>query len=357
MVGLQPSRFFYFRGGRYADASLWFRRPSFSADSVRVYTTLSGVFKVTGCGLSTAFRVDRSSSDGAYTNLGNLEYYVGNYRAAAAAFEEATKLTPGKYLYWANLGDAYRWTPELASRAPEAYEKAARLAEGELALNPDNAAAHATLAICDAKLGRMAPARHHIQRARRSNRPTRHFSMRRSIAEVSERATRRSVDSQARESRLGRLRSNGSPSSRTSERSRVREASRPRRAGRDGHPQAIDLQTTEENMPKTIHLARSGGSDLRARFVLVLPALDRCPDQHLNVKSSVEVIKTGTTVTVIGQSRSRKGKSCLGHERQLLKASSKGQPRSRTPFTDLTCKGHFCARSRPGRRAPSFNTR
>jgi serine/threonine-protein kinase len=106
-----------------------------------------------------------SPSDGAYTNLGNLEYYVGNYRAAAAAFEEATRLTPGKYLYWANLADAYRWTPELASRAPGAYEKAAHLAEGELSLNPDNAGAHATLAICDAKLGRMDPARHHIQRA------------------------------------------------------------------------------------------------------------------------------------------------------------------------------------------------
>ena len=102
---------------------------------------------------------------------------MANYRGRG--FEEATKLTPGKYLYWANLGDAYRWTPELSGRAPAAYEKAAGLAEGELALNPDNAAAHATLAICDAKLGRMAPARHHIQRALESNRPKpRPFSMR-----------------------------------------------------------------------------------------------------------------------------------------------------------------------------------
>jgi eukaryotic-like serine/threonine-protein kinase len=177
-LALQPSYwavynqlgFFYFRGGRYADAIPMFReairrRP----DSVRVYNNLgAALFKVDRFAdarqaYQSSIRI--SPSDGAYTNLGNLEYYVGNYRAAAAAFEEATKLTPGKYLYWANLGDAYRWTPELASRAPEAYEKAARLAEGELALNPDNAAAHATLAICDAKLGRMAPARHHIQRA------------------------------------------------------------------------------------------------------------------------------------------------------------------------------------------------
>jgi serine/threonine protein kinase/tetratricopeptide (TPR) repeat protein len=177
-LALQPSYwavynqfgFFYFRGGRYADAIPMFReairrRP----DSVRVYNNLgAALFKIDRFAEARqAYQssIQISPSDGAYTNLGNLEYYVGNYRAAAAAFEDATKLTPGKYLYWANLADAYRWTPELASRAPGAYEKAAHLAQGELALNPDNAAAHATLAICDAKLGRMDPARQHIQRA------------------------------------------------------------------------------------------------------------------------------------------------------------------------------------------------
>jgi serine/threonine-protein kinase len=138
-------------------------------DSVRAYNNLGAAL----------FKADRfaeareayqgsiriNPSDGAYTNLGNLEYYVGNYRAAAAAFEEATKLTPGKYLYWANLGDAYRWTPALKSKAPAAYEKAVQLAERELSLNPNNAAAHATVAICDAKLGRKDPARLHIRRA------------------------------------------------------------------------------------------------------------------------------------------------------------------------------------------------
>jgi serine/threonine-protein kinase len=177
-LALQPSYwavynqfgFFYYRGGRYADAIPMFRqairrRP----DSVRVYNNLgAALFKVDRFAearqaYQSSIRI--SPSDGAYTNLGNLEYYVGNYRAAAAAFEEATKLTPGKYLYWANLADAYRWTPELASRAPGAYEEAARLAKGELSLNPDNAAAHATLAICDAKLGKGDSARHHIQRA------------------------------------------------------------------------------------------------------------------------------------------------------------------------------------------------
>ncbi|HZI66472.1 MAG TPA: protein kinase [Thermoanaerobaculia bacterium] len=162
--------FFYFRGGRYADAIPMFREAvRLRPDSVRVYNNLgAALFKVDRFpearqAYQSSIRI--SPSDGAYTNLGNLEYYVGNYRAAAAAFEEATKLTPGKYLYWANLGDAYRWTPELASRAPEAYEKASHLAVRELSLNPDNATAHATVAICDAKLGRADSAGRHIQRA------------------------------------------------------------------------------------------------------------------------------------------------------------------------------------------------
>ncbi len=162
--------FFYYRGGRYAEAIPMFRETvRLRPDSVRAYNNLgAALFKTDR--FSEARQAYQSSirinpSDGAYTNLGNLEYYVGNYRAAAAAFEEATKLTPGKYLYWANLADAYRWTPELKSRAPGAYEKAAHLAEGELSLNPNNATAHATLAICDAKLGKLDPARRHIQRA------------------------------------------------------------------------------------------------------------------------------------------------------------------------------------------------
>ncbi|MDQ5870926.1 MAG: tetratricopeptide repeat protein, partial [Acidobacteriota bacterium] len=162
--------FFYFRAGRYADAIPMFRQAvRLRPDSVRVYNNLgAALFKIDR--FAEARKAYQSSirispSDGAYTNLGNLEYYVGNYRSAATAFEEATKLTPGKYLYWANLADAYRWTPELKSRAPEAYEKAAHLAEEELSLNPNNAAAHATLAICNAKLGKTERARLHILRA------------------------------------------------------------------------------------------------------------------------------------------------------------------------------------------------
>ncbi len=161
---------FHYRVGRYPEAIAMFqealrRRP----DSTRVWNNLGAAY----------FKIDRYAdarkayasslriqpSDGAYTTLGTIEYFIGNYRAAAAAFEEAAKLTPGKYLYWANLADAYRWVPEGRPRAAAAYEKAIELARGEILLNPRNAAAHATIAVCLAKTGDAKTASDHIEKA------------------------------------------------------------------------------------------------------------------------------------------------------------------------------------------------
>jgi tetratricopeptide (TPR) repeat protein len=160
---------FYYRVGRYPEAIAMFqealrRRP----DSTRAWNNLGAAY----------FKIDRYAdarnayasslriqpSAGAYSTLGTIEYFLGNYRASAAAYEDATKLTPGKYLYWANLADAYRWVPEGRSRAAAAYGKAIELARGEILLNPRNAAAHATLAVCLAKTGDEG-AQTHIEKA------------------------------------------------------------------------------------------------------------------------------------------------------------------------------------------------
>jgi serine/threonine-protein kinase len=177
-LALQPSYWavynqfgsYYYRLGRYPQAIPMFREATrLRPDSVRAYNNLgAALFKTDR--FADARHAYQSSirikpNDGAYTNLGNLEYYVGDYRAAAGAFEEATKLTPGKYLYWANLGDAYRWTPDLKARAPAAYEKAIELAGRELSLNPKSAAAHATLATSYAKIGKVGPAWGHMEKA------------------------------------------------------------------------------------------------------------------------------------------------------------------------------------------------
>ena len=73
--------------------------------------------------------------------------------ARSKAFETAAKMTPGKALYWSNLGDAYRWTPDLRSKSAAAHDKAIALARETLALDPRDANAHLTIAVCLAKRG------------------------------------------------------------------------------------------------------------------------------------------------------------------------------------------------------------
>jgi tetratricopeptide (TPR) repeat protein len=161
---------FFYRLGRYPEAIVMFeqavrRRP----ESSRAYNNLGAAYFKSDRFADARKAFERSiqiePNAGAYSGLGNVEYFVGNYRSAAAAFEQAAKLVPGNYVNWANLADAYRWTPELKGRAASTYENAARLAQSELKLNPKSAYVHATLATCYAKTGKMAAAHDHLDRA------------------------------------------------------------------------------------------------------------------------------------------------------------------------------------------------
>jgi len=113
-------------------------------------------------------------------------------------------------------------------------------------------------------------------------------------------------------------------------------------------------------MLKTIHLARSRWF---WTFVLVsslvLPALELGAQTNtLNVKVKVvEVIKTGTTITVNPVKVKVKRKEDVVvwvTNGQLLKVEfKKGNPAPGTPFTDLTCKGRFCGALTPPDVAPA----
>src|SRR4029077_15480060 len=91
----------------------------------------------------------------AYTNLAVLYYFESRYAEAVRTYELALDLPEGRInaVVWGNLADAYRWTPGLEAKAPEAYRQAIRLAEEQLTLNPKNAIATIGLAVYWAKLG------------------------------------------------------------------------------------------------------------------------------------------------------------------------------------------------------------
>jgi serine/threonine-protein kinase len=73
-----------------------------------------------------------------WANLGTSRYFQGQYHDAVRAMEKAVELAPGRYLYWGNLGDSYRWAKGLETKARGAYEKAIRLVREQLALTPND---------------------------------------------------------------------------------------------------------------------------------------------------------------------------------------------------------------------------
>jgi tetratricopeptide (TPR) repeat protein len=88
----------------------------------------------------------------AYTNLGNLYYEEGRFAEAASAFERAAALDPNSAVKHRNLGDLYRKLGR-EEDAKRSYTRARDLLKAALAVNAKDAAAMASLAVCEAKLG------------------------------------------------------------------------------------------------------------------------------------------------------------------------------------------------------------
>jgi tetratricopeptide (TPR) repeat protein len=109
--------------------------------------------------------IRRKPSAHAYSNMGTCYYFLGDFARSAEAFEKAVELVPGDYLYWRNLGDAWRWTPGSEDKARRAYTRAIELSEQAVRVAPGEALAHVCRATSMAKIGRTREARAAILRA------------------------------------------------------------------------------------------------------------------------------------------------------------------------------------------------
>jgi tetratricopeptide (TPR) repeat protein len=109
--------------------------------------------------------IAREPSASAYSNLGTALYYAARYEEAAAAFEKAIALRPRYYVYWRNLGDAYRWVNGGKAKADAAFVKAIEFCDETIRVNSAEAVAHAMKGGALAKLGRERQARAAILRA------------------------------------------------------------------------------------------------------------------------------------------------------------------------------------------------
>jgi len=100
-----------------------------------------------------------------YANLCTVRFYLGSYEDAAKQCEAATRLQPANPINWGNLGDALWQLPAEKQRARGAFEKAADLAQQQLAIKEDNPTLRKNYALYLAKLGQNAAAFREARRA------------------------------------------------------------------------------------------------------------------------------------------------------------------------------------------------
>ncbi|HYC89587.1 MAG TPA: protein kinase [Thermoanaerobaculia bacterium] len=177
-IALQPNYWggynklgaFYHTQSRYEQAIPQFQAVTrLAPNNERGYVNLGGTYVRLGR-YDEAVRVFQESirrkpSGQAYSNLGTSYYSLGRYTEAAAAFEKAIELLPHEYLYWRNLGDAYRWIPGQTEKSRRAYARAIELSDEAIKVDPSDARAYLSRATSLAKIGRLREARSAIVRA------------------------------------------------------------------------------------------------------------------------------------------------------------------------------------------------
>jgi serine/threonine-protein kinase len=147
-----------YSGSNYKEAAdNWEHALKLEPDNVPALENLGAVYHMLDRDDDAASALQRSleikpSADG-YNNLGYIRFYQGHYQDAVAAFEKTVALGANNYDNWANLADAYRWTPRNQAKAKQAYEHAIELLRTEITKNPKDVDMKATLATYLAKLG------------------------------------------------------------------------------------------------------------------------------------------------------------------------------------------------------------
>ena len=124
---------------RYDEAIERYRKViRLTPDSTIGYNNLG----VTYLSMGDLIEAERAFSDApfpsrwTYQNRGLVYFYLGEFAKAVEDQKRSIELVPDNYTPWGHLGDAYRFMQGNEQNARDAYEKAIRLAERELTINP-----------------------------------------------------------------------------------------------------------------------------------------------------------------------------------------------------------------------------
>ena len=160
----QQLGFMYYQAGRFQDAAGEFTRViELQPDNPWGYQMLGTSQQAQGDAARALENYKRAIALGpdarAYTNVGTIYYDQRRFAEAATAFEQAARLEPKSPSKHRNLGDVYVKLQRLDD-ARRSFETARDLLRAQVATNPRDARAFASLAVCEAKLGQHAQARH-----------------------------------------------------------------------------------------------------------------------------------------------------------------------------------------------------
>jgi TolB-like protein/DNA-binding winged helix-turn-helix (wHTH) protein/Flp pilus assembly protein TadD len=146
-----------YRHDDFVGAIASFRRAvTLQPDNAKLWSSLGGIYMANGNVQQAANAFKRSlaiePSYSALSNLGTLNYQIGDHAVAASLYRQAAELDEKDFRIWGNIGDALAAQGHDAEAARH-YRRAAEMAKRYIAIKNDDAEALATLAWYRANLG------------------------------------------------------------------------------------------------------------------------------------------------------------------------------------------------------------
>lgn len=134
---------FLFEQGRFLEAAEFFQMYiSRAEDDATAFNNLGAAFYLAGDFRKAAAAWDDSltirPNRSAYSNTGSMYYYTGEFDLAADRYAMAVNLAPNDYQLWGNLADAYSFSESRKTVADVSYRRAISLGEEKLAINPND---------------------------------------------------------------------------------------------------------------------------------------------------------------------------------------------------------------------------
>jgi len=134
---------FLFDQGRFIEAAEFYQMfVSRADDDAQALNNLGSAYYLAGDFKKAAAAWDNSlevrPTQSAYSNTGSMYYYVGDFERAADRYAMAVNLAPYDYQLWGNLADAYSFSETKRTVADVAYNRAIELGEQLLTINAND---------------------------------------------------------------------------------------------------------------------------------------------------------------------------------------------------------------------------